>query len=305
MYSFPDNVDAAQESSSLRTIYRDGTIICIKCRQRSQACICRVGGPDDRHVGEIDRARSVREISSVAWISGRRAIDEQRRASPIAGGSGYSHRLRIVAAGPRRACRHDTLAAFRRQRDDIRRTQRPCLFLAPSPGRNGAPHRQRVFDGRAPGNSCGNDRNTRPSIVVMPFLPLHRARSGVASIYRTHLLDDARRTRGAVCVARPFRFQSHPNLHASLHAHRAPRFPGSAQVQSLYNRHRLYFRIDSRIWPDGLPRAPCLPTCRWTNADYLQFQFGKRKISVDTIEDLNPTVSDFHCRMQGEVYARY
>ena len=169
------------------------SIICIKCRRRREACICRAGKPDDRRNG---------------------------------------------------------------QHDNIRHVQQPHLFLAPSPGRKEASHRQRISAGRVHGSSCGNDRKIRPFKVVAPIRSFNRAHYAVISDYCAHLVHDTRRARGVGGVGRLFRFQCHPITHALSNADRPSRFPVSAQVHSLYGRHRLYFRINSPIWPDSQPRAP-------------------------------------------------
>lgn len=237
------------------------TTICIKCRRRCNACICRAGKPDDPRAVAIDRAHLAREIGVVTRNSGPRAIDRERDAdSRVAGSNRYSDRSRIVAVGSRKTCRHDALDTFQIPRDNNQRAKSLHLFLAASPKRKEATHHQRVFDGCNRRRSCGNDINIRPSMAVAPILPFHCGRRAMISDYCTHLLHVTHRTCGVGGVTRLSRFQCNQNTHALRNADRPPRFAGSAQAHTLYGRHRLYFRINSRIWPDSLPRAPDGPS---------------------------------------------
>lgn len=252
MDGLPATGVAAQKGASLRQVYPDSSIICIKCRRRCKACVCRAGKPNDRPADDIDRAHPARETSIGAWNSGRGAIHREQVGGYRAAASyDNSGRSRIGGVEPCKTGRHETLAFLRAQPGNIRRVQRPHLFLAESPGIKEGHHRQRAFNGRDHGSRRGNRRNILPFMLVAPILSFHGARSADSS---THLLHDGRPTPGIGGAARLLRFprQSDPFRNAE----QPSRFPRSSQVPFLYGRHRLNLLIDSRIWPVGLPRAP-------------------------------------------------
>lgn len=287
MHSLPATGVAAQKSGSLRQAYRDGSTICIKCRRRCKACICRAGKPYDRPADEIDRARPARETSIVAWNSGRGAIHRELiGGSRAAGNYDHSGRSRIGGVEPRRTCRHETLPFLRGQSGNIRRVQRPHLFLAESPGIKEAHHRQRAFNGPDHGSSHGNGRNILPFTIVPPILSLHRARRAAISDCSSHLLHDGRPT---PCVGGAARLFSFPRPNALRDAEQPPPFPRSQQVHFLYGHHRLYFLTDSRIWPVGLPRAPdsssrTIEAYHDLAAPYGNAQQGERQIAAPMSE---------------------